>query len=373
MAVSYIDFGRMHKPFKDDFMSAFEARLQDSDFILGGSMETFEKNFAQMMGAKHAIGVASGTDALLLTLHAIGVQPGDEVICPAFGFVATAEVIARLGATVVFADIRSDYNIDPETVRAAITEKTKAIIPVHLFGQACDMNALTQIAADYGVYLVEDVAQASGALWGERYLGTFGIAGCFSFYPTKNLGAMGDGGLILTDSDELADRAKLFRNHGADEDGKYTTIGYNSRLDSIQASMLNVKLPNLEEDNADRVANASFYENHLAKDVFELPPFLTDGSHTFNNYTIRFSQRDALRSFLAERYIETRVYYSAPLHLAPCFEYLGYAEGHFPESEKASAEVLSIPVYPGLTRHELEEVVHVMELFVQTHPVPATT
>lgn len=373
MAVPFIDLARIHKPYREEMTQVFEDSVTNNDFILGPTLKTFEQNFARAMNSRHALGVASGTDALLLSLHAVGVGPGDEVICPAFGFVATADVILRLGATVVFVDIGEDFNMDPVAVRAAITDNTKAIIAVHLFGQACDMSQLTAIAADYGIYLIEDVAQATGGEYAERKLGTFGIAGCFSFYPTKNLGGIGDGGMIITDSDELAERVRLFRNHGSEAKEIYLAIGYNSRLDSIQAGVLDLKLANLSEDIADRIANASFYESHLSKEFFALPDFTDDGSHTYNNYTIRTPQRDQLQTFLAERHIESRVYYARPMHLQPCFEILGYAEGHFPMSEAASQEVLSIPVFPGLTRHELEEVVHMIELFAKTHPVTAAS
>lgn len=373
MAVSFIDFPRLHKPFHDELLEVFERSLSTNDFVLGPMVAAFEQNFASQMGARHALGVASGTDALLLTLQAIGIGPGDEIICPVFGFVATADVVFRLGGSIVFVDVGDDLNMDIESVRAALTDRTKAIIAVHLNGLACDMDALTQIANDYGIYLIEDCAQSCGGSWGERSLGTFGIAGCFSFYPSKNLGAFGDGGLVLTDSDELAERIRLYRDHGADADKQFLTIGYNSRLDSIQAGVLDVKLPNLAEDVADRQANAAYYNEHIPQDSFVLPPFREDGTHAYNNYTVRCAQRDELRTFLAERQIDTKIYYPVPMHLEPCFEMLGYAAGHFPKAEQAAAEVLSLPVFPGLTKRELEEVVHMMDLFVKTHPVPVVS
>jgi len=364
-----MDISRQHRPLKEEMIKTFERILDTSDFVMGPALRTFEEHFMQHMGTTHAIGVASGTDALLLSLQAVGVGPGDEVICPAFTFAATAEVIYRLGATIVFVDINDEFLVDPENVRAAITERTKAIVPVHLFGMACQIDTLAQIAADFGLYLIEDVAQATGAVWGERYLGTYGIAGCFSFYPTKNLAALGDGGLILTSSDELAERVRLLRDHGR-QNGQFLTLGYNSRLDSLQASMLDLKLESLREDNADRLANATFYEENLSREFFTLPAYRTDGSHVYNQYTIRHPNRDELRHFLAERQIETRVYYPTPLHLEPCFEMLGYREGHFPHAEQAARQVLALPIYPGLTKHELKEVVHTLELYAKTHPVP---
>ncbi|MBI1785537.1 DegT/DnrJ/EryC1/StrS family aminotransferase [Candidatus Sumerlaeota bacterium] len=214
--------------------------------------------------------------------------------------------------------------------------------------------------------------ETSPALGGEvagRALGTFGIAGCFSFYPTKNLGGMGDGGMIVTESEELVARVKLLRDHGRENEMRFVDIGYNSRLDSIQAAMLNIKLASLSEDNADRVANAAFYHERLSKDAFTLPAYKDDGSHVYNLYTIRHPHRDELKTFLGERGIETRVYYHLPLHLQPCFEMLGYREGHFPVSEAAAKQVLSLPVYPGMTRKELEEVAHTIELYAKTHPL----
>lgn len=371
MAVPFMDLKRVHKPLREDMLKVIGDCLDSGQFILGAGVESFERNFAKHMNAQQAVGVASGTDALFLTLQAIGLEPGDEVICPAFGFVASAEVVLRLGATVVFVDVNENYNIDVEAVRAAITEKTKAIIAVHLFGLAADVEVLAQIASDYSVYLVEDVAQACAAERGGNALGTLGIAGCFSFYPTMNLGSIGDGGLVLTDSEELGDLLRLFRNHGRGEDGSHVAIGQSSRLDAVQAAILTLKLGSLKEDNADRIENANFYDSHLDKDVFTLPPCRTEGSHVYNQYTIRHPERDVLQAFLAERQIETRIHYALPLHLLPAFEALGYQEGHFPQAELASQQVISLPIFPGLTRHELEEVVHTMDLFVKTHPVTA--
>lgn len=373
MAVPFMDLARLHRPIKEDLAKAFDDCLTNSDFILGPTLKRFEENFAKEMNTRNALGVASGTDALLLSLQAIGVGPGDEVICPAFGFVATTDVILRLGASVVFVDIREDMTIDTDAVRAAVNERTKAIIAVHLFGLAADIEALAQIASDYSIYLIEDVAQATGGEVNGRALGTFGIAGCFSFYPTKNLGAMGDGGMVITESDELADRVRLLRDHGRQDHNTFVAVGYNSRLDSLQAAMLDIKLESLREDNADRIANAQFYEDHLTKDFFQLPPLRTDNSHVYHQYTIRHPQREALKSFLSERQIETRVYYPLPLHLQPCFEFLGYREGHFPQAEAAASQVLSIPMFPGLTRKELDEVAHTMELYAKTHPMAAAS
>lgn len=373
MAVAFMDLARVHKPVSEELSQAFQSCIEKNDFVLGPAVQAFEANLARHLGVPHAIGVASGTDALLLTLQALGIGSGDQVILPAFGFVATAEVVLRLGASVELVDIGADFNLDIEAVRAAITEHTKAIIAVHLFGLACDMESLAAITNDYGIYLIEDAAQSAGAKWGDRALGSLGIAGCFSFYPTKNLGGLGDGGAVMTENDELAERIRVYRNHGRHDHDTHTLIGYNSRLDSLQAAMLDVKLACLDEDNADRIANAQFYDSKLSKDYFTLPPLREDGSHVYNQYTVRCPQRDEVRTFLAERQIETRIYYTLPLHLQPSLEVLGYQAGHFPQSESACQQVLSIPIYPGVTRQELDEVAHTMELYVKTHPIQAAS
>lgn len=339
-------------------------------YILGPTVARFEKHFAERMGVKHAIGVNSGTDALLMTLHALGLQPGDEVICPVYTFVATADVIPRIGANIVFVDVNQDFTLDVEAVKAAITERTRAVLAVHLYGRAADVVALQQICNDNGIHLIEDVCQACGAEVNGKALGTFGISGCFSFYPTKNLGGFGDGGMVITNNDELAARLRIYRDHGRDTDGKFLEIGYNSRLDALQAALLDVKLPSLDEDNADRVANADFYQANLSPEAFMLPSPAPEGSHVYNLYTVRHPQRDQLRAFLKDRQVETAVYYNRPLHLEPCFEYLGYVEGHFPMAEAMSREVLSLPISPSLTRQELEEVAHAMTLYAQTYSTP---
>jgi len=367
MAVPFIDLSRQHHSIQRDLLKAAEELLSVNAYILGPVVERFEKHFAEHMGVKHAIGVNSGTDALLMTLHALGLQPGDEVIVPVYTFVATADVVPRVGANIVFVDVNQDFTLDIEAVRAAITDKTRAILAVHLYGRTADVEALEQISTEFGIHLIEDVCQATGAEINGKAAGTFGIAGAFSFYPTKNLGGFGDGGMVITNNDELASRLRIYRDHGRERDGKFVEIGYNSRLDALQAALLDVKLDNLSEDNADRIANAAFYQETLNQDNFLLPTSGVEGSHVFNLYTIRHAQRDQLRAFLKDRQIDTAVYYARPLHLEPCFEYLGYVEGHFPVAEQMAREVLSLPVAPGLTRQELEEVAHAMELFAQTY------
>lgn len=373
MAVSFMDLSRQHQPIKAELMKAVEDVLSSNAFIMGPAVARFEKHFAEYMKVKHAIGLNSGTDALLLTLHALGVQPGDEVICPVFGFVATPDVVPRIGANIVFVDVNEDFTINLEAVQAAITDKTRVIMPVHLYGRAANIEPLMLLANEYGIHVVEDVCQATGAEVNGKKLGSFGIAGAFSFYPTKNLGGFGDGGMVITNNDELAVRLRLYRDHGRDEAGAFQEIGYNSRLDSLQAALLDEKIESLDEDNADRQANAAFYQKHLNGEFYGLPSDCPVGEHVFNLYTIRHAQRDHLRQFLKDRQVGTAIYYARPLHLEPCFEYLGYVEGHFPVAEQLSREVLSLPIAPGLTRKELEEVSHALDLFAKTHPTPTPT
>lgn len=373
MAVQFYDLSRLHGDIKDDLLKSVSDVVHNNSYILGPAVRRFEENFAQAIGSKHGIGVNSGTDALLMTLHALGIQAGDEVICPVYTFVATADAIVRTGATPVFVDIDDDYNMNVEAVRASVTENTRAVMAVHLYGKAADVVGLQQICTDYGLHLIEDCAQATGASVNGRRVGTFGIAGCFSFYPTKNLGGFGDGGMVTTDNEELADRLRLFRDHGKGPEGTFQAIAYNSRLSSIQAAMLDVKLPNLDEDNADRQANAEFYNSKLDPATFGLPlPGEDPDSHVYNQYTLRHPMRDQLRNFLSERQIMTGLYYARPLHLEPCFEYLGYVEGHFPNAEAISKEILQLPVGPGLTRKELDEVAHAVELFAKSYATPAS-
>jgi len=370
MAVSFLDLSRQHEPLKKELLHAIEQVIDSSEYILGSAVARFEQNFAQRLKASHCVGVNSGTDALLLTLHALGIQPGDQVICPAFGYVAMADVIPRMGAHIVFADINEHFTIDVEHVRQLMNENTRAVIAAHMFGRMADVETLAQMTAEQGVHLIEDCSHACGAEINGRPAGTWGTAGAFSFSPERNLGCIGDGGAIVTNNPELAQRLRLYRDHGAEAENRYVEIGYNSRLDAIQAAILDVKLGTLDEDNADREANAAFYQNHLSSEVFALPDPGPEGSHVFNYYTIRSTMRDQLRSFLKDRMVDTRIYYPVPLHLQPCFEYLGYTEGHIPVAEQMAKEVLSLPVSPGLTRQELEEVAHTIDLFAQTYTTP---
>jgi len=353
------------------------ARVVDAQsFILGSEVADFEREIAAYVGAKHAIGCASGTDALVLSLHALGVRGGDEIVTTPFSFFASASCAALLGATPVFADIDAGtFNIDPERIEDALTSKTKAIVPVHLFGQCADMDAILEIGARRGIPVIEDACQAIGAGYSgartgaNRRAGSMGATGAFSFFPSKNLGAFGDGGLVTTGDDDLAANLRMLRVHGERERYKHQAIGWNSRLDALQAAVLRVKLPHLDAWSAGRVANAARYDRLfadaglVAKEHVVLPARASWGGHIFNQYTIRVKQRDALGEHLKARGIGYGIYYPIPLHLQECFEHLGYEPDDMPETERASREVLSLPIFPELAPAQIEQVVSEIAAF----------
>ncbi len=357
MKVPYIRLQDQHKHLMDAIMRRIEDVFQTGRFILGPVVEKFEAKFASAMGAKHAIGVASGTDALLLSLRLLDPQPEDEVIVPVFTFISTAEAVLRVGATPVFVDVDPLTGlIDLAKVEAAITKNTRAIIPVHLYGKAVNMLGLMEIARKHNLAIIEDCAQATGARFHGRALGAYGAAGCFSFYPTKNLAGAGDGGMIITDNDEYAERLRKFRDHGRLENYYFDEIGYNSRLDPIQAAVLQIKLEELEDSNAERIENARFYNKSFAGANAVLPEVREDSSHVFNIYTLQVAQRDALEIYLKEKNIGCAIYYPLPLHLQPCFDFFDFKEGEFPQAEQLSKRVISLPVFPGLKRREIQYV-----------------
>jgi dTDP-4-amino-4,6-dideoxygalactose transaminase len=320
-----------------------------------------EEEVAAMLGCRSAIGCASGSDALLLALMALGIGPGDEVIVPPFTFVATASSVVRLRAKPVFADIDpATYNLDPRQIEPLITPRTKAIIPVHLFGLSADMDAITEIAGARNLAVIEDAAQAIGAQYKGRYVGTIGTFGCFSFFPSKNLGGAGDGGMITTNDPALADALKVLRVHGSRSRYTYEKIGINSRLDTLQAAVLRVKLRHLESWAAGRQRNAQRYAELFAEyglSATVVLPTTPDGcTHVYNQFTIRVPERDPLKKYLQEHGIPTEIYYPYPLHLQPAFADLGYQPGDLPQSEAACNEVLSLPIYPELTTEQLRDV-----------------
>ncbi|MGQ9713038.1 MAG: DegT/DnrJ/EryC1/StrS family aminotransferase [Desulfotomaculales bacterium] len=362
MKIPVLDLTRQYNTIRKEIDAAVARVLSSGRFILGSEVEAFEQEVAEYLGVRHAIGVASGTDALLLSLRALGIGPRDAVVVPSFTFFATAGVVHNVGATPVFVDIDPHtLNIDPRNVEERLATdptlraKTKAIIPVHLYGQMADMDEIMAIAREYELFVIEDAAQAIGAEYRGRKAGSIGHLGCFSFFPTKNLGAYGDGGMVVTNDDELAERVRMLRVHGARPKYYHHLVGYNSRLDALQAAILRAKLPHLPEWSAARQRLAARYDELLREiDGLVLPYRATDRTHIFHQYTIRVlgGKRDALRAYLAEQGIATEVYYPLPLHLQPCFRHLSYREGDLPESERASREVLSLPMFPELTEEE---------------------
>ncbi|TDA64562.1 MAG: DegT/DnrJ/EryC1/StrS family aminotransferase [Clostridia bacterium] len=339
----------------DELMAAIQGVIKSGQFIMGPNVQAFEQEVAAYLGVKHTIGVNSGTDALVIGLRAAGIGPGDEVITTPFTFFATAEAISQVGATPVFVDIDlRTFNINPELIEPAITSRTRAILPVHLYGQAADMDPIMALAEKYNLKVIEDTAQAFGGEYKGRKLGTIGDAGCFSFFPSKNLGAFGDGGLIATNDDEMAEKARMLRVHGARQKYYNEVIGYNSRLDEVQAAILRVKLPHIDEWNEGRRQAARRY-NELLKDIpgivtpFEDP----NARHVYHQYTIRVQddRRDELKSHLAENGIGTTVYYPVPVHQLPLYKELSPA---LLVAEQLAGEVLSLPIWPGVQEEVLE-------------------
>lgn len=364
-----LDVAAQNAPLMEHLIDKATEVIRSGRYILGPEVDAFEKELAAYIGVEHAIGVSSGTDALLVALMALGIGAGDEVITTPFSFFATAGCISRVGATPVFADIRPDtFNIDIEQVEASITKRTKAILPVHLFGQACDMRALQQFAEQHGLSLIEDAAQAIGTKSAVGPVGGLGAYGCFSFFPSKNLGGFGDGGLVTTNASELADKARVLRAHGSKPKYYHSVIGGNFRIDALQAALLRVKLPALEERtllrrrNADRY-DAAFGGAGLQASVLTTPVRRFEG-HIYNQYVIRTSRRDALQAHLSEQRIATAIYYPVPLHRQECFRDLGYEPGSLPVAERASDEVLALPIFAGLGESRQDRIIDTVIRFL---------
>ncbi len=368
--IPLLDLKAQFAPLRDEIEPALREVVEAQAFILGPGVERLEHEVASFVGAKHAIGCASGTDALILSLAALELGPGDEVLTTPFSFFSTASCAYKVGARVVFADIdAATFNLDPERVEDALTPRTRALIPVHLFGQCAAMDPLLDLAERRGLSVVEDAAQALGAAQRTRRregavaAGALGDLGCYSFFPSKNLGGFGDGGMIATSSDDLAERLRLLRVHGGRQMYEHRYVGWNSRLDALQAAVLRVKLPHLPEWSRGRAANAERYDRWfrdsglVAEGVVQTPARAPHSDHIFNQYTLRVRDRDGLREHLRRREIGQAVYYPVPLHLQPCFAELGYREGAFPEAERACREVLSLPVYPELGEAQQRRVV----------------
>ena len=364
MNVPLLDLKKQYSGIKDEIRAAIDEVLDSQRFISGPKVEELERKIADYCDVKHAIGVSSGTDALLVSLMALGIGQGDKVITTAYSFFSTAGVIARIGAVPVFVDIEPlTYNIDPVKLEKLLKkgDKYKAIIPVHLYGQCADMDSIMRLAEEYELKVIEDAAQAIGAKYRGRPAGTLGHTGCFSFFPSKNLGGYGDGGMVVTKDAGLAEKLKILRVHGAKPKYYHSLVGGNFRLDALQAAVLLVKLNYLNEWSKRRRENAETY-NRLFQEAglteeLKLPYSAPDNFHIFNQYIIRVPQRDSLKQFLKERGIATEIYYPVPLHLQECFSYLGGKKGDFPESERAAEETIALPIYPELTSAQQEYIV----------------
>lgn len=360
--VPFVDLGRQHAQIAEGLQAAFTRVLARGSFTLGEEVEAFEREFASYVGVAHGVGVASGTDALHLALRALGVGEGDEVITAVNTFAATAEAIVMAGARPVFVDINpATHLMDLDAIEDAITQRTRAVVPVHLYGQCVDMKRVNDIAGCFGLKVVEDACQAHGASRGGVRAGSAGDAACFSFYPSKNLGAIGDGGIVVTADATIAERVRLLRNHGEDCDRLHVESGFCSRLHGLQSAFLREKLPHLDEWNALRGQVAMAYTEALSKAAVRLPTMVPGSEHVFHLYVIRVRERDRVRKLLAERGIQTGVHYATPLHLEPAFAYLGYEKGEFPRAEKAAAEIVSLPLFPYMTVDEVDLVADAVE------------
>jgi dTDP-4-amino-4,6-dideoxygalactose transaminase len=359
MKIPLTDLKAQYLSIKEEIDEAIRQTIENTQFILGPEVKALEHDVADYIGVKYAVGVASGTDALLISLLACGIGPGDEVITTPFTFIATAETISRCGAKPVFVDIDPNtYNIDTQKIESSINEKTKAILPVHLYGQAANMDDILRLAREYNLKVIEDCAQAFGAGYNDNKVGSLGDTGCFSFFPAKILGAYGDGGVIATNDAKIAERAAILRNHGGRD--KYFNIvhGFNSRLDSLQAALLRVKLKYLDQWISKRQQKAEFYIEHLGalKDI-QVPKIAGSCYHVFNYFTISAANRDGLQKHLESKGIATAIYYPIPLHLQEVYRSLEYKAGDFPASERAAKDVLSLPMYPELEDKNIEFIV----------------
>lgn len=352
--IPFVDLRAQYADLKPEIDSAIQRVLDHAGFILGKEVADFEGAFAKYVSAKGAVGVASGTAALHLSLFACGVGEGDEVICPSFTFFATGEAISQTGATPVFVDIDPvTYNLDPNCIEAAISDRTRAIIPVHIYGQPADMDAILKIARARGIKVIEDAAQAHGAVYNGERCGSLGDLACFSFYPSKNLGAYGDGGIVTGDDPELLDRVRRLSNHGRQSKYEHSEIGWGYRLDSLQAAILNLKLGHLDDWNEARRFRARRYNERFAgSEALDLPIEIDGARHVYHVYAIRVRQRDQLVEHLSAAGVQTLVHYPIPMHLQPAFTELGYKNGDLPITESVSNEILSLPLFPELTEKQ---------------------
>lgn len=357
MKVPFLDLKAQYEPIKNEIHVALDKVMEKTAFVLGDAVKSFEQAFAAHHGAKHCVAVSSGTAALHVALLAMGIGPGDEVIVPANTFIATAEAVSHCGARPAFVDAsEADYCIDPEKIEAAITDKTKAIVPVHLYGQPAEMARVLAVADKHGLPVLGDCAQAHDAEYKGRKVGTFGRAGAFSFYPGKNLGAYGEGGAVVTDDDELAERVRMLRDHGSARKYYHDFVGYNYRMHGFQGAVLAVKLKYLVEWTDQRRRAAAKYREALADLPVVLPPEKDHVRHVYHLFVVRVRNRDAVMAALKEKGVATGIHYPIPLHMTGAYSPLGYKEGDFPVSERLGGEVLSLPIYPELTDEMIEHV-----------------
>ena len=363
-SIPYVNLPEQHAPLKSDILAAVSDILDSGQFILGEQVAEFERQFAQMCGVRYAVGVNSGTDALIFALKALGIRSGDEVITAPNSFIASASCIAVLGAKPVFVDVRDDYNIDPDKIAAAITAKTKAILPVHLTGRPCEMDPILELATEKSLSVVEDAAQAVMAEYKGRKVGSFGKIGCFSLHPLKTLNACGDGGVLTTDDAELYDQLKIMRNIGLRTRDDCVMWSHNSRLDTMQAAILLVKLRYLQDWTQQRRQNARYYQSRLTGiPQVQVPQENENETCVYHTFVIQCDRRDELRQFLSARGIGSSVHYPVPIHLSTAGKGLGYPAGSFPATEGQAGRILSLPVYQGLTEAQLERVCQSIEEF----------
>jgi dTDP-4-amino-4,6-dideoxygalactose transaminase len=357
MTIPFVDLKSQYLAIKPQIDSAISEVIEETSFIGGDHVKRFETEFAALFGVRHCIGVANGTDAIYITLKMLGIGPGDEVITTACSWISTSETITQTGAKPVFIDIHPDtYTIDPDLIEAKITSRTKAIIPVHLYGQAAHIRQIKTVCDQHGLFLIEDCAQSHLTEDQGKLAGTFGLASTFSFYPGKNLGAYGDAGAIITNDDGLAEKMRMFANHGALKKHEHKMEGINSRLDSLQAAILTAKLPYLKQWTAQRESNAALYTETLANSGMILPQKRQGTKHTYHLYVVRSSKRDQLKSFLESRGIQTAIHYPTPLPYLPAYKYLNHDPADFPVASRYKNQILSLPIFPEMTPAQIEYV-----------------
>ena len=363
MNVDFAVLARQYEKYQTEYEEAALRVLRSGWYIMGKELDSFEEQFAQYTGAKYAAGVGNGLDALRLALEALGVGKGDEVIVQANTFIATALAVSQVGATPVFVDADAFFGIDASKIESAITENTKAVMTVHLYGQPCDMDPVLAIAKAHGLYVVEDCAQAHGATYKGKQIGTIGDVGCFSFYPMKPIGAFGDGGGVVTNNKDIMDKIKMIRNYGSRVKYHHELAGFNSRLDEMQAAIVSINTKHAAEGNAERQAIAEKYISGITNPKITLPAVRPDCTHVFHVFAMRCKDRDALQQFMADHGIRTQIHYPIPCHLAECYAELGYKAGDFPVAEQVANEELSLPIYVGLRDDEIDYIIDTINKF----------